>query len=178
MSGFITTMFVSPSAQHHIAFPAKAQPLLPIFTFAQSQSCMNLRMDLDILDARTGFDCSRSGLDLERPKEAYLSPLQKIGEALRIQQSSAKAKLNKPLEEPRAPPESKSPARSFKNFSYKLLPSDSASKPDIITRIDAALGSVAGLDRHRKHYWTPYTGTGTRTAKQRLLSRHKLTFLL
>jgi MOB kinase activator 1 len=139
-------MFVSPSAQHHIAFPAKAQPLLPIFTFAQSQSCMNLRMDLDILDARTGFDCSRSGLDLERPKEAYLSPLQKIGEALRIQQSSAKAKLdtpsNKPLEEPRAPPESKSPARSFKNFSYKLLPSDSASKPDIITRIDAALGSV------------------------------------
>jgi MOB kinase activator 1 len=146
MSGFITTMFVSPSAEHHIAFPVKAKPLLPIFTFAQSQSCMNLRMDLDILDARTGFDCSRSELDLERPKEAYLSPLQKIGEALRIQQSSAKArsdaKSSTPKEEVRSPPESKSPARSFKNFSYKLLPSDSASTPDINTTIDPALCSV------------------------------------
>lgn len=116
---------------------------------------MNLRMDLDILDARTGlgartgFDCSRSELDLERPKEAYQSPLQRIGEALRVQQqTSAKVKSDvqsiTPQEESQPPSESKlnSPSRPVTNFSYKLLPGDSASTPGINTNIDAALGSV------------------------------------
>lgn len=56
MSGFVTTMFVpssvlnSPAAVHvfpadrfpAVRFPAKSKPVGPVFTFAQSQSCMNL----------------------------------------------------------------------------------------------------------------------------------------
>jgi hypothetical protein len=91
MSGFISTMFVSSAPSPDVSFPAKPKPLLPISTFAQSQSCMNLRMDLDILDlqetGRAGdvgsniSDASRAraGLDLARPRDSYQSPLQRIG---------------------------------------------------------------------------------------------------
>ncbi|KAL5116069.1 Mitotic exit network component [Pleosporales sp. CAS-2024a] len=150
MSGFITTMFVSPSAEHHIAFPAKPKPLLPIFTFAQSQSCMNLRMDLDVLDrqgcGRAGFECSRSGLDLARPKEAYQSPLQRIGQALRTQQqTSSTAKPEAPAtahhEDMQLPPEPNDSARAVTNFSYKIRPSASAPASEMETRKHAALGA-------------------------------------
>lgn len=119
MSGFITTMFVSSSA-FHPAFPAKPKPLLPIFTFAQSQSCMNLGMKLDVLDyeecGTTGeiwsdISHSRSGLDLARPQEAYQSPLQKIGEALRTQQPPTADKLT--------------------NYSYKHQPDGITSKTNL-----------------------------------------------
>jgi hypothetical protein len=150
MSGFITTMFVSPSADHHIAFPAKPKPLLPIFTFAQSQSCMNLRMDLDVLDfqgcGRTGFDCSRSGLDVERPKDTYQSPLQRIGEALRSQQqASSNAKADAPStasqREHQSPHKSNDPTNPVTNFSYTFRTDASLSTSEIKTRKDAALGS-------------------------------------
>jgi hypothetical protein len=91
MSGFITTMFVSsPSSAFLPAFPAKPKPLVPIFTFAQSQSCMNLRMDLDVrdfhdigLDGDAGSEISRSrsALDLARPRDTYQSSI--IGPAAR-----------------------------------------------------------------------------------------------
>ncbi|KAH7090258.1 Mob1/phocein [Paraphoma chrysanthemicola] len=133
MSGFITTMFVSPFSDSHIAFPAKPKPLLPIFTFAQSQSCMNLRMDLDVLDfqerGQTGDiwsnpDCSRSGLDLARPKETYQSPLQRIGQALRIQQAGSELAQNAQVSAQPAPEtmqDSKQVADKFTNYSYKVL---------------------------------------------------------
>lgn len=133
MSGFITTMFVSPFSDSHIAFPAKPKPLLPIFTFAQSQSCMNLRMDLDVLDFQergqsgdiwSNPDCSRSGLDLARPKETYQSPLQRIGQALRIQQAGSELAQNAQVSAQPAPEtmqDSKKVADEFTNYSYKVL---------------------------------------------------------
>jgi MOB kinase activator 1 len=39
-------MFVSNSSHMLPSFPAKPKPLQPIFTFAQSQSCMNLGVDM------------------------------------------------------------------------------------------------------------------------------------
>ncbi|EAT84747.2 hypothetical protein SNOG_07281 [Parastagonospora nodorum SN15] len=143
-------MFVSPSAEHHIAFPTKPKPLLPIFTFAQSQSCMNLRMDLDVLDfqgcGRSGFDCSRSELDLARPKDAYQSPLQRIGQALRVQQqTSSNAITTAPStttqQEPVPLPESQSPARPTTNFFHKLRFDASAPTSEIKTGNNAVLGA-------------------------------------
>lgn len=85
MSGFITTMFVSSpfpssssSSAYLPAFPAKPKPLVPVSTFVQSQSCMNLSMDLDVWSEVSG---PRSGLDLARPRDAYQSPLQRAGAA-------------------------------------------------------------------------------------------------
>jgi MOB kinase activator 1 len=80
MSGFITTMFVSSPNSHCPSYPAKPEPLRPIFTFAQSQSCMTLRMDLDVLDCEEKVMAgSGVALDLARPKKTYQSPLQRIG---------------------------------------------------------------------------------------------------
>lgn len=100
MSGFITTMFVSPSTSFHPSFPAKPKPLHPVFTFVQSQSCMNLRIDMEVLDCqqrglagdiwpgRFGF-----GQELTKPKEAHQSPLQRIGLALKIPPSGQDAAM-------------------------------------------------------------------------------------
>lgn len=88
MSGFITTMFVSSPSS--IQFPAKPKPISPISTFVQSQSCMNLRMDLLEYQERGiagGIwiqdlgSCDEKGMltSLAKPKETYKSPLQKLG---------------------------------------------------------------------------------------------------
>jgi MOB kinase activator 1 len=94
MSGFISTMFVSSSYNFPLAFPAKPKPLLPLFTFAQSQSCMNLRIHLDVeglytqspaVDLWSDVDRFRSGFDLSSSEMTNLGPLQRIGEALGLQ---------------------------------------------------------------------------------------------
>lgn len=110
MSGFITTMFVSSPSS--IQFPAKPKPISPISTFVQSQSCMNLRMDLLEYQERGiagGIwiqdlgSCDEKGMltSLAKPKETYKSPLQKLGEALRLPQSGNA--LTRALAEDRAP---------------------------------------------------------------------------
>lgn len=158
MSGFISTMFVSSSPDRQLAFPAAPKPLLPIFTFAQSQSCINLRMDMDSHDfqdwgSSTSFSPeiyrSRSGLDLERPPGAYSSPLHRIGQALRTQQRmtssssrdapSASPRIAHPLpSEPRAKPF----AEKDTIYSHSLLqdPLPAASQPVVPPTKHAALG--------------------------------------
>jgi MOB kinase activator 1 len=110
MSGFITTMFVSSPS--NISFPAKPKPVSPISTFVQSQSCMNLRMDL--LDYQE--QCIAGGTwiqdlgsrdekgiltSLAMPRETYKSPLQRLGEALRLPQPGNA--LTRALAEDRVP---------------------------------------------------------------------------
>src|SRR5689334_14006512 len=86
MSNFVTTMFVSISSSFAPSFPAKPKVLRPISTFAQSQSCMNLWVNMDMID------CQEYGMAghihwaseevkpgateaLAKPKEIYQSPL-------------------------------------------------------------------------------------------------------
>jgi hypothetical protein len=83
MSGFITTMFVSTAHSPHVSFPAQPQPLVPVFTFAQSQSCMDLRMDLHVLDVEGKGPAGHLWSE-GRPRETHQHPLQRIGEALGI----------------------------------------------------------------------------------------------
>lgn len=122
MSNFITTMFVSSPTSLYPSYPAKPEPLRPIFTFAQSQSCMNLRIDLDILECQ-GWSVvgNETYPGLVRPGEAYRSPLQRIGEALRIPRSGldTSATTCTSASQP-DPPDS--PMRATPNYSYKLLP--------------------------------------------------------
>lgn len=110
MSGFITTMFVSSPSS--VQFPAKPKPISPISTFVQSQSCMNLRMDLlDFQQKGVAGGiwiqdlgrCDRKSLTggLAVPQEAYKSPLQRLGEALRLPQGGNA--LTRVLAEDRAP---------------------------------------------------------------------------
>lgn len=149
MSGFITTMFVSSTTEFHSAFPAKPKPLLPIFTFAQSQSCINLRMNLDVLDVQEKGLASegvpRAALDLARPKDTYQSPLQRIGEALRLPQPSIDSISNtlQPIAQADPPPSPgrSSPTREFINYSYKMLSGGGASATDLTPPNDAALDS-------------------------------------
>ena len=93
MSGFITTMFVSSLSS--VQFPAKPKPISPISTFVQSQSCMNLRTDLfDFQERGVAGGIWMQGLGrcdeksiargLAIPQETYKSPLQRLGEALRL----------------------------------------------------------------------------------------------
>lgn len=98
MSGFISTMFVPPisNAASHASpprFPAKPKPLQPVFTFAQSQSCMYLGMDVFDQagrgDTRDTWTEMSGGISLVSPQTAYKSPLQRAGEALRTQQAGA-----------------------------------------------------------------------------------------
>ena len=95
MSGFITTMFVSSPSS--VQFPAKPKPISPISTFVQSQSCMNLRTDLfDFQERGVAGGIWMQGLGrcdeksvargLAIPQETYKSPLQRLGEALRLPQ--------------------------------------------------------------------------------------------
>ncbi|KAJ4368898.1 Mitotic exit network component [Neocucurbitaria cava] len=134
MSGFITTMFVSSPRSYHPLFPAEPKPLQPIFTFAQSQSCMNLRLDMDVLDSQERGMAGdiwpddggiRIAMDLAKPKETYRSPLQRIGQALRIPQAGVNASSLALDPVPEADlsiqPGSGSPTRETPNYSYKLL---------------------------------------------------------
>lgn len=100
MSGFITTMFVPPLSHNRTRplLPTKPQPLQPIFTFAQSQSCMNVGLQYHTKSphdtyrelARGGFERVRGGPEYPvKPQLAYKSPLQRIGEALRNSQASS-----------------------------------------------------------------------------------------
>jgi MOB kinase activator 1 len=143
MSGFISTMFVSPAAHvSHVypPFPPKPRPLQPIFTFAQSQSCMNLGMHLadPTLAEPPSSGPKKEGL-LEtcenwleaivpaKPQLAYKSPLQRIGEALRAPQTPSVAIL--PVQDTEAGAAAlqlhcvePAPVIDFPNYSYKLLP--------------------------------------------------------
>lgn len=154
MSGFINTMFVSSTSHFPPAFPAKPKPLLPIFTFAQSQSCMNLRIDLEVLDFQerglsvdpwSEVDCSKYGLNLARPKEAYQSPLQRIGEALRSQQTAREPISDRPcstsFEEPQTPSDANRSSYDFSNYSYTSIPGTSQSIIETNTKREIALGS-------------------------------------
>ncbi|KAF2036075.1 hypothetical protein EK21DRAFT_106180 [Setomelanomma holmii] len=101
MSGFITTMFVSPFSDLHVVFPAKPKPLLPIFTFAQSQSCMYLRMDLDVLDFQ---------------ERGQIGDIQQAGSELAHNKQTTTAQLA-----PETSPKLQRPAAEVPKFSYKDL---------------------------------------------------------
>lgn len=155
MSGFITTMFVSSPSS--VQFPAKPKPISPISTFVQSQSCMNLRTDLFDFQERgvTGGiwmqglgRCDEKGVarGLAIPQETYKSPLQRLGEALRLPQCGNA--LTRALAEDRAstvqgrpsqkqsvnqPARQADPMRPPASCAYSLVPGGSnthaASKP-------------------------------------------------
>lgn len=160
MSGFITTMFVSSPSS--IPFPAKPKPISPVSTFVQSQSCMNLRMDL--------LDYQEQGIagsmwiqdlgprdekgmltSLALPKDTYKSPLQRLGEALRLPQSGnaltralaehhgpdARGRRS-PKQPVKQPERQDSPMRPPADYLYSLLPDRSnAATPNQPARISA-----------------------------------------
>jgi MOB kinase activator 1 len=147
MSGFISTMFVSSSCDLPLAFPAKPKPLLPIFTFAQSQSCMNLRMNLEVVEFHeqslsAHIDRPRSGVDLARPKETYQSPLQRIGQALRIQQAVSESLSYAPA--PTASVYLHS-TPEFSEYSYKFISSAAGPAKQANIKIDDGLLSAHDL---------------------------------
>lgn len=95
---------------------------------------MNLRTDMDVLDYQergmigelwSNKGGTRTGMDLTRPKEAYQSPLQRIGEALRMPQvgldSTSTAIVSTAPPESQLPSGSYSPTREAPNYSYKLV---------------------------------------------------------
>lgn len=128
MSGFQTAMFV-PTISHgspRSLSPIKPQPLQPIFTFAQSHTCMNPgpNPQTEPTDDHTyrklireGFGKAREAAsDLVKPQLAYKSPLQKLGEALRIPQASSLTTL--PIPDVRSPVlEAESSTKPFVNES-------------------------------------------------------------
>ncbi|KAJ4994322.1 maintenance of ploidy protein Mob1 [Stagonosporopsis vannaccii] len=137
MSGFITTMFVSSPSS--VQFPAKPKPISPVSTFVQSQSCMNLRMDLLDYQERgiaggiwiedpVSYNEKDMLPSLAMPRETYKSPLQRLGEALRLPQSGNA--LTKALAEDRVPhvrgqQSPKQPVRqSFRPDSPMLSPAE------------------------------------------------------
>jgi MOB kinase activator 1 len=136
-------MFVFSPLSSRRAFPSKPKPLLPIFTFAESQSCMNLTMDLDILEYQEWDIPSDIGCQSDDPggevKPARLqdtkqTPMQRIEEALRTQQQThAVAEPNAPTYTPRSSPrpssKPNSPARNFPKYCYKLVPGGGTPMP-------------------------------------------------
>jgi MOB kinase activator 1 len=91
-------MFVSSPSSIQSVYPAKPKPISPISTFVQSQSCMNLRIDLHDhqehglvggiwLQNSGGCDEKALLASLAMSKEIYKSPLQRLGEALKLPQS-------------------------------------------------------------------------------------------
>ncbi|KAF2654074.1 hypothetical protein K491DRAFT_717483 [Lophiostoma macrostomum CBS 122681] len=143
-------MFVSPSSNCLPSFLAKPKPLQPIFTFVQSQSYMNLGMEA--LD-RPGLGISDEtwerapGSCLEaagpaKPQTTYKSPVQRLGEVLRIPQAGGSPTLQNPSTDlgqgtgaresgfPPPTPQSSPQLQSFEdsaafecpNHSYRLLP--------------------------------------------------------
>lgn len=149
MSGFITTMFVSSAPHFCASFPADPKPLRPIFTFAQCQSCMDIRVNMmedkeNRLSEDFWFENSEGTFETAvpaRPQSVYKSPLQRNRETLRTPPSGPRTILaldtslsggrrgtGSPLSSP-APLSSsrlqyigESPIREFPNYSYKLLP--------------------------------------------------------
>jgi MOB kinase activator 1 len=147
-------MFVSSSCDIPLAFPAKPKPLLPVFTFAQSQSCMNLRMDLEVVEPHeqslcTNIDRPRGGLDLAKPKETYQSPLQRIGQALRIQQAASEplsyAPAPKPPTDLPSRPKTNKSTPEFSKYSYKLVSNAVGPTKLASTNIDDGLLSAHDL---------------------------------
>jgi MOB kinase activator 1 len=148
-------MFVSSPPECRLAFPAKSRPLLPIFTFVESQSCMNLRTDLGVLEYQdwgltpdVWRQTNRVGnaASLARPQETDQSPMRRIEDALRTQQQThsvtgSNAPASTPRSKSRASSKTTSPARIVPNYSYKLVPDNRASTTEINTEKDAALGS-------------------------------------
>ncbi|KAF1358878.1 hypothetical protein EJ07DRAFT_122112 [Lizonia empirigonia] len=151
MSGFITTMFVSSPSS--IQFPAKPKPISRISTFVQSQSCMNLRMDLLDYQERGiagGIwiqdlgSCDEKGMltSLAKPKETYKSPLQKLGEALRLPQSGNAH--TRALAEDRAPAARGRPMREPADDAYSLVPGGSNTPTTTESISNTALDSGQG----------------------------------
>ncbi|KAF2635073.1 hypothetical protein P280DRAFT_474174 [Massarina eburnea CBS 473.64] len=132
-------MFVPPAshASHlYPQFPAKPRPLQPVFTFAQSQSCMNLGMHLAdptvdpiaTVPRREGWSetCENwlASLAPAKPPPTYKSPLQKVGEALRAPQTGSAATspgLDAGSAAPKLQSGEQDPVCYFPNYSYKLL---------------------------------------------------------
>lgn len=90
MSNFINTMFVNVSPSLLTSFLAKPGPLPAIFTFAQTQSCMNSSIQMDAMDYQERVmahgiqsDGKESFSVLEEPQKIYLGSLHNIGETLR-----------------------------------------------------------------------------------------------
>jgi MOB kinase activator 1 len=166
MSGFISTMFVSSPPDSRRAFPSKPKPLLPIFTFAESQSCMNLKMDLDVLeyqewgipsDICCQYDYPEGEVKPAKLQETDQTPVQRIEAALRTQQTHAVTKPNAPASTPRSSPrassQTNSPARNFPKYCYKLVPGGGAPMPETDVQENTTLsfekdsldtGSIAG----------------------------------
>jgi MOB kinase activator 1 len=164
MSGFITTMFVSSPSSIQSAFPAKPKPISPISTFVQSQSCMNLRMDrLDYqaqglpggIWLQSLGPCDQKGvlMSVAKPQETYKSPLQRLGEALRLPQSgnaltaalagdyTPVARGRELFKQPvKQPARQDSPMRQPADYSYNLLPGGS-NAPTPTEPSNTALGS-------------------------------------
>jgi MOB kinase activator 1 len=155
MSGFITTMFVPSPSSFPPSFPAKPEPLRPVFTYAQSQSCMSLHLDMDTLDylppeSRSTKDGIRCALELARPKETYQSPLQKIGRALRSPQAGSDtqsvAQASTFQIHPAESLRTQSPIPEDTEYSYTLVPGGNIS-PTINKTVDnAAFGFGQDLD--------------------------------
>lgn len=159
-------MFVSSPSS--IQFPAKPKPISPISTFVQSQSCMNLRMDLLDYQERgiaggiwiqdpVSYSEKDILASLAVPRDTYKSPLQRLGEALRLPQSGNA--LTKALAEDRVPhargqlsprqPVKQSfrpdtPMRPPAEYAYSLVPGGNPND----TSCNAALGS-------RQQYFAP-----------------------
>lgn len=161
MSGFITTMFVSSATSFYPSFPSKPKPLQPIFTFAQSQSCMNLGMEVashNVLmvkeKSREGVtDCWSGFCAPAKPQLTYKSPLQRIGEALRTPQPASTTSIaldsgvlrgtegNKldslpsaAQNNPQSNSSHKSQAGIVSNYPYRLLPGGNCSSDRLHTR--------------------------------------------
>jgi MOB kinase activator 1 len=136
MSGFITTMFVPPASHAsylYPQYPARPQPLQPIFTFAQSQSCTNLSMHLldgasqgvgegVWSDTQPGWFETRA---LAKPQSAYMSPLQRIGEALRAPQAGSStpsliANVKSSDRDVHQQTSERISSQAFHNYSHKL----------------------------------------------------------
>lgn len=149
-------MFVSFASDHNFhlsAFPAKPKRLEPIFTFAQSQSCLNLEMSApEVTVGKDAWTEKKEGCfeaAPAKPPSTYKSPLQRIGEALRAQPRGATstppareidlryrkgvAELGLPPPTPQSSPQlhsgEASPSPAFSNYSYKLLPGGKTPSP-------------------------------------------------
>lgn len=173
-------MFVPPASLVHPPFPAKPKPLQPVFSFAQSQSCMSLAMDiLDRTEHAAGkpawTETSEGRFEVlapARPRSAYKSPLQRIGEALRTPQAGSAATLPELVTNsaaggvsgigfalpalhpnPHSQSDEQSPSCEFPNYSYKLVPGGKRSPTRSALKKDAEICSGRGYDGP--------TGTGT-----------------
>ena len=141
MSQFITTMFVSTSPPNHLPpYPTEPKPLLPVFTYAQSQSYVEQELELDARNGtgQTDSVCMETAatwfetLALARPESTYRSPLQRDGDALRPQLASrlSQGNANQAASRPSTPlpgMEDEGAPRELPNYSYKLLPNTKGS---------------------------------------------------